>query len=157
MRKIKRKSNPEYEYVYFIFRPLVTVGGDEDIEVLSSYHLEDEYDREDDVKVTKAVYKFARDFERHWAEETFESAAEALAFLEMLRKKKVKEHGYSHREKHIVDPSLVTSLYLNQTEYNGIETLEVVAGERVDFNHNNSMYLKFVAYIGYHTVKISDD
>ena len=153
MRKIKRKSNPDYEYRYFIFKPVFTLAGDEDIEVLSSYNLENKYDHEDDVKVTDTVYKYARDFERHWSEETFESATEALQFLEHLRKKKVKEHGYSNKEKYIVDPALITSLYLNQVEYNGIETLEVVAGERVRSDHDNSHYLKFVAYIGHYKIE----
>lgn len=141
MKRIKRKSNPEYEYVYFIFRPVTTVAGDSDIEVLSEAKSED----------NEIAYRYARDYERQWSELTFETKEEALEALIKFKKRKQLEYGYSRRPNYIVNPDLVGELYLNWDEFEGKEVLEVVGVE------HDSYYLRFVAYIGHHTIKISDD
>ena len=72
MKKVqKRRKNPEYEYNYFIFRPITTTGGDEDIEVLSSAETED----------GETVYSFAQYFDGMFSELNFASEIDALNFL----------------------------------------------------------------------------
>jgi hypothetical protein len=143
MKRIKRKSNPDYEYSYFIFRPVFTIGGDEDIEVLSGATIDKEN-----------VWTFARDFERAWSEHTFESVQEALKFLRRMQRRKVRDYKSSSRkEEYIVSPEIVTPLYLRDDKYNGQEVYEVLGGEEVD-GEEYSDYVKFVAYIGYHKIEV---
>ena len=148
MKRIKRRNNPEYEYVYFIFRPITTFGGDSDIEVLSGGQL----DSEDG----ETVYRYARDYERMWSELTFETKEDALEALRKFKKSKELEYGHHRKPQYIVNPDIVTDLYLNTTVVDGTEVEEVLGGERVD-GEPYSNYLKFVAYIGHQTIKISDD
>lgn len=135
--KRKTKRNPDYNYTYFIFKPVFTVGGDEDIEVLS--------ERTED---GESSFTFARDFERAWSGLEFGSVETALNFLREIKENKVEDAKGYRKKEYIVNPDIITDLYLYNTKYKGMEVEEVVGGEDAsESDHANS--IKFVAYIGY--------
>lgn len=140
---MRKRSNPDYEYRYFIFKPVFTVAGNEDIETLSIGTIDN-----------TNYFTFARDYERSWESMEFESIQDALRFLRKAFRWKYKDYK---NDKPLVNQDLITDLYINQVEYNDRETYEVVGGEKIDDKDEFSLYLKFVAYIGYTPFKISDD
>lgn len=149
MKRPKKRKNPDYNYTYFIFKPVTTAGGDSDIEILSEAKLESEGDEK--------VYRYARSFERMWSELHFETAQEALAALRYFKENKEVEFNRGIRKPiYIVNPDIVTDLYLNDTIIRGKDVIEVVGGEEVDDN-DYSDYIKTVAYIGYYRTGTLDD
>jgi len=145
MKNLRRKrNNPDYRYTYYIFKPVFTIGGDEDIEVLSSRDGEDEND---------ISYAFARDFERQWSSLEFGSVETALEFMRELKLNNVEDAKGSHRRKeYLVNPAIITDLYLYNTKYQGMEVEEILGGEDA-MDSETANFIKFVAYIGYNKIE----
>jgi len=136
MRKMRR--NPEYRYYYYIGRPIQTIGGQDDIEVLSEH-----YDPEDN----ETYYKYARSFEGGWTELNFESIEEALDFLRKMKDEGVLNYGTGrYRPEYIVNQKITTDLYLYYLEN---DLVEVVGGEEVIANSPHTNHIKYVATIYY--------